>query len=92
MILNVIEDVCYFLGVHIRLSIRCKMFHSKITYPFPQRSHECALKLNDLWIKSLLFDLNYKFFKIGASLLALAKSIYYPTKAEFINCFIIHSK
>ena len=33
--------------------------------------------LNDLWIKSLLFDLNYKFIKIGASLLALAKSIYY---------------
>ena len=44
---------------------------------FPQKSHECALKLNDLWIKSLLFDLNYKFIKIGASLLALAKSIYY---------------
>ena len=36
MILNVIEDVCYFLGVHIRLSI-------------------------NLWIKSLLFDVNYKF-------------------------------
>ena len=33
--------------------------------------------MNDLWIKSLLFDLNYKFIKIGASLLALAKSIYY---------------
>ena len=42
-----------------------------------RKSHECALKLNDLWIKSLLFDLNYKFIKIGASLLALAKSIYY---------------
>ena len=35
--------------------------------------------MNDLWIKSLLFDLNYKFIKIGASLLALAKSIYYLT-------------
>ena len=33
--------------------------------------------MNDLWIKSLLFDLNYKFIKIGASLLALAKSMYY---------------
>ena len=55
--LNVIEDVCYFLGVHIfRLLTRCKMFHSKITYPFPQKSHECALKLTDL-----LFDLKYKF-------------------------------
>ena len=37
------------------------MFHSKITYPFPQKSHECALKLTDLWITSLLFDLKYKF-------------------------------
>ena len=35
--------------------------------------------MNDLWIKSLLFDLNYKFIKIGASLLALAKSIYYES-------------
>ena len=30
----------------------------------------------DLWITSLLFDLNYEF--TGASLLALAKSMYYP--------------
>ena len=31
-LLNVIEVVvCSFLGVHIRLSTRCKMFHSKIT-------------------------------------------------------------
>ena len=53
-----------FLGVHIfRLSTRCKMFHSKITYPFPQKSYECALKLTDLWITSL-FDLNYKFINI----------------------------
>ena len=37
------------------------MFHSKITKPFPQKPHECALKLTDLWITSLLFDLNYKF-------------------------------
>ena len=51
-----------YLGVHIfRLSTRCKMFHSKITYPFPQKSHECALKLTDLWITSLLVDLKYKF-------------------------------
>ena len=34
------------------------MFHSKITLPFPQKSHEFALKLTDLWITSLLFDLN----------------------------------
>ena len=74
MVLNVIEDVCYFLGVHIRLSIRCKMFHSKVTWPCPQKSHECALKFTDLWIKSLLFDLNYNLL-IRASLLALVKSI-----------------
>ena len=61
-LLNVIEDGCYFSGVHIfRLSTRCKMFHSKITQPFPQKSHECVLKLTALWITSLLFDLKYKF-------------------------------
>ena len=32
-LLNVIEDVCNFLGVHIfRLSTRCNMFHSKIMH------------------------------------------------------------
>ena len=55
----------------------CKLFFSKITEPFPQESHECALKLIELWNTSLLFDLDYKFKLIGASLLALAKSIYY---------------
>ena len=34
-----------------------------------------AFKLTDLWITSLLFDLN---LLMGASLLALAKSTYYP--------------
>ena len=79
--------LCYFLGVHIRLSSRCrinlllawivcKLFFFEITQPFPQKSHECALKLTDLWNTSLqLFDLNYKFELVGASLLALAKSI-----------------
>ena len=37
----------------------------------------CSNKLTDLWNTSLLFDLNYKFELIGASLLALAKSIYH---------------
>ena len=50
---------------------------------FPQKSHECALKLTDLWNTSLLFDLNYKFELIGASLLALAKSIYLDLT---VNC------
>ena len=31
---------------------------SKLSWP--QRSHECALKLTDLWIKSLFIDLNNK--------------------------------
>ena len=57
----------------------CKLFFSKITYPFHQKSHQCALKLTDLWntfISLQLFDLNYKFKLVGASLLALAKYIY----------------
>ena len=40
----------------------CKLFFSKITQPFPQKSHcECTLKLTELWNTGLLFDLNYKF-------------------------------
>ena len=46
-------------------SNRCKMFDSKITQLFPQKPHECALKLTDLWITSLM----------GALLLALAKCV-----------------
>ena len=60
-LLNMIEDVCYFLGVRVRLSTRCKLFHSKITEPFPQIYMNVPFKLTDLWITSLLFDLNYKF-------------------------------
>ena len=59
MALNVavIEDDCYFLGVHIRLFFGC-------TYKTPCNiSFTLALKLTDLWITSLLFDLNYKFIK-----------------------------
>ena len=38
----------------------------------------CALKLTELWNTSLLFDLNYNLnILMEASLLALAKSIYY---------------
>ena len=60
------------------------MFHSKITYPFPQKSHECALKLTDLLITSLLFDIKYNLL-MGASLLALAKSIYYAESAKVLE-------
>ena len=38
-------------------------------------------------ITSLLFDLNYKFELIGASLLALAKSIYYFSRATLNETF-----
>ena len=61
-LLNMIEDVYYFLGVRVRLSTRFKLFHSKITEPFPQIHMNVPFKLTDLWITSLLFDLNYKFF------------------------------
>ena len=38
----------------------------------------CDLKLTELWNTSLLLDLNYNLnILMGASLLALAKSIYY---------------
>ena len=56
-----------FLGVHRRLltpwKICCTLglsnyFSLKSLSPLPQKSHECVLKLTDLWITSLLFDLN----------------------------------
>ena len=54
--LYVTED--YFLGVHIRLYQLDTL--TKSLY-LPQKSHECALKLTDLWNTKLLFDLSYKF-------------------------------
>ena len=68
---NVIEDDCYFLGVHIRLSTRCKIwftlglfanYFSLKPLSLSLKSHECALKLTDLRNTSLLFDLNYKIY------------------------------
>ena len=41
-----------------QFDVRC---FTLVTYPFAQTSHERALKLTDLWITSLSFDLNYKF-------------------------------
>ena len=43
-LLNVIEDDCYFLGVYIRLSIRCKIFFSlqnHLALTFIKKSHMC---------------------------------------------------
>ena len=40
-----------------------------------EKSH-LRRRLTELWNTSLLFDLSHKFELIGASLLALAKSIY----------------
>ena len=68
---NVIEDDCYFLGVHIRLSTRCKIwltlglfanYFSLKSLSLSLKSHECALKLTDLRNTNLLFDLNYKIY------------------------------
>ena len=67
-LLNVIEDDCYFLGVHMRLSTRCKILFTLglfSNYFFLKplslslKSHMnglCALKLTKLWNTSLLFD------------------------------------
>ena len=61
-----------FFGCTYRLSTRCKICFTlglfanyfsikSLSLSIPQKSHECALKLTDLWNTSLLFDLNYKF-------------------------------
>ena len=82
-----IEDDCYFLGVHMKLSTLCKTlftlrlfanYFSLKPLSLSLKSHInvlCALKLTELWNTSLLFDLNYKYIK-GVSLLAVAKSVY----------------
>ena len=54
-----------------------------------KKSHECALKLTELWKTSLLFDLNYKFELIHRSFaFTLAKSIYYTSQC-LIFCVIL---
>ena len=89
MVLKCDQRLLPFLDGHIRLLTRCKscftlgmfckLFFSKITEPFLKKSHECALKLTDLWITSLLFDL------------ALARSIYYSNiGAIFAKGFSCH--
>ena len=72
-----IEDDCYFLGVHMRLSTRCKIlftlglfanYFSLKSISLSLKSHMnvlCALKLTELWNTSLLFDLNYKYLYQG---------------------------
>ena len=62
LLLNVTEN--YFLGVHIRpcqLSTRFVSLQNHSAFPSTQKSHECAVKLTDLWNTELLFDLSYKF-------------------------------
>ena len=68
-----IEDDYQFLGVHVRLSTRCKIwftlglfanYFSLKSLSLSLKSHMnvlCALKLTELWNTSLLFDLNHKF-------------------------------
>ena len=77
-LLNVNEDDCYFFSVHMRLSIRCKVFITlglfanyfslKLLSLFLKESHECAPKLTELWNTSVLFDLNYNYLLINGSL------------------------
>ena len=67
------------LGVYIRgyLGLFANYFSLK-SLSLSLKSHMnvlCALKLTELWNSSLFFDLNYKYI-MGASPLALAKSIY----------------
>ena len=62
-----------FLGVHMRLSTRCKIlftlglfanYFSLKSLSLSLKSHMnvlCALKLTELWNTSLLFDLNYRY-------------------------------
>ena len=61
----------YFFGV-IRLLTRCKIcftlvlfanyfFSKPLLIAFPSKLYESALKLTNMWITSLSFDLNYKF-------------------------------
>ena len=66
-----IKGACLlFSGCTYDVSTRCKIcfilrlfanFFSLKTQPFPQKVYKAALKLTDLWITRLLFDLNYKF-------------------------------
>ena len=52
----------YQLDVRFGSLLGClQIIFCKITYPFPEKSHKCALKLIELWNTSLLFDLKYKF-------------------------------
>ena len=76
----VIEDdwYLYFLGVHIGLSTRCKICFTLKSLSLSLKSHmECALKLTDLWITRLLFDLNYKFISRSFAFSPRTESIYY---------------
>ena len=61
LLLNVTED--YFFGCTYKaMSTRYKIcFTPKSLWLFSQKSHECALKLTDLWNTKLLFDLSCKF-------------------------------
>ena len=67
------------------------MFHSKITQPFPQKSYEFPLKLTDLWITSLFFELNINLL-MGASLLALAMVAEHSHKTAGQICAAISKK
>ena len=67
------DNLLFFLGVHMRLSTRCRIWFNlglfanyfslkSLSVSFKSNINVlCAVKLTELWNTSLLFDLNYKF-------------------------------
>ena len=54
------------LGWHIDVKfvslLDCQIIFLENHLAFASKSHECVLKLTDLWITGLLFDLTYELF------------------------------
>ena len=65
----------FYLGP-LRISVFVTVGVTLDKYKYFLLLHECALKLTEFWNASLLFDLIINLL-MGASILALAKSIYY---------------
>ena len=49
------------LYIHFFINLQLPQQYIRWPVSLPQKSHKCALKLTDLWITSLLFDVNYEF-------------------------------
>ena len=66
-----IEDDCYFVGVHVRLLTLCNIFITIGLF-----ANCISLKSLSLSLERHMFDLNYYQFINVSFALALAKSIY----------------